>query len=173
MVRRFMMALALVAGVAACAGDAPEEVAPPAPGEPVVITGVDYAYQGVPESVPAGTTLAFTNGAEGEAHELTVYRIDDEETRPLAELVRLPDAESRDLISFVGVSIALPSEDGEVFEGDLTLAEASRYALVCLVPTGVDPQAYVDYARAPGEADPPLGGPLHVAVGMFSELTVE
>lgn len=171
MVRRFGMALALVATVTACSGDAPEEA--DAPGEPVVITGVDYAYQGVPDSVPAGTTLAFTNAAQGEAHELTVYRINDEETRPLAELVGLPNEESRDLISFVGVSIALPGEDGEVFEGDLTLAEPGRYALVCLVPTGVDPQAYVDYARAPSDADPPAGGPLHVALGMFAELPVE
>lgn len=172
MVRTFLVALALVATVAGCADDGPE-VAAPAPGEPVVITGVDYAYQGVPESVPAGTTLAFTNAAQGEVHELAVYRIDDEESRPIEELVRLPDEESAAVIDFRGVSVALPGEDGEVVDGNLAIEESGRYALVCLVPTGADPQAYLDYARALGAIERPSGGPPHTAVGMFAELRVE
>ncbi len=168
--RRFVAAVVLAAGLVACADDeAPESAA----NQPVLISGLDYAFEGVPAAVPAGTTLAFTNASEGEAHEVVVYRIDDEETRPLEELVRLPDEQSRELISFTGVSVALPGEDGEIFDGDLTLAEPGRYALVCFVPTGADPQAYLDFVRAPQEAAPPSGGPPHVTQGMFAELVVE
>ena len=54
---------------------------------------VDYAFEDLPESVPAGTRLAITNSSEAELHELIAFRIPDEETRPVEELVELPDEE--------------------------------------------------------------------------------
>ena len=43
----------------------------------VTIEGVDYAFNDVPTSVPAGTTLEFRNGAPAELHELVVFRLAD------------------------------------------------------------------------------------------------
>ena len=50
------------------------------------VEAVDYAFQGLPESVPAGTKLTFTNSSTAELHELVAMRIPDEEARSLEEL---------------------------------------------------------------------------------------
>lgn len=148
-----------------------------ATGETVEITGVDYSFQGVPESVRAGTELTFTNASEGEVHELVAIRIDDDETRPLEELLGLPEEEAGEVTEFQGVSVALPGEDGMVVEGDLILEEPGTYALLCFIPTGADPQAYRDLLAGPppeGEGPPDIpGGPPHFTNGMVAELTVE
>ena len=47
----------LVAAPAVAQDDAAEPMA-----EPMVVSGVDYAFVGLPTSVPVGTTLAFDNG---------------------------------------------------------------------------------------------------------------
>ena len=147
-----------------------------ASGDATEITGVDYAYEGVPDTVETGTALSFTNGSEGEVHELILLRIDDDESRPLEELVGLAQEEAMEVTQFRGVAVALPGEDGMVVEGDLTLAEPGRYALMCFIPTGADPQVYRDLfaSPTPPEGPPDIeGGPPHVANGMYAELTVE
>ena len=55
-------------------------------------TATEYAFAGLPESVPAGTTLSLVNGGQ-EPHELVAIRIPDEETCPVSELVTLPEEE--------------------------------------------------------------------------------
>ena len=179
--------LALALGLTACGDDDDSATttttettstsAEGAGGETTEITGVDYAYEGVPDSVEAGTTLSFTNGSEGnEVHELILLRVDDEETRPVEELVGLPQEEAMEVTQFQGVAVALPGEDGMVVEGELTVAEPGRYALVCFIPTGADPQVYRDLFASPTPPEGPPdveGGPPHVANGMYAELTVE
>lgn len=58
--------------------------------------------------------------------------------------------------------------------GDGTLSEPGRYAIMCFIPTGVDPQVYVE-ASAATESGPPQSegaGPPHFVNGMRTELTV-
>ena len=190
--------VALTLGLAACGDDdddaatttteAPEDSTTVQPtttestsggasGETVEITGVDYTFQGVPETVSAGTELTFTNASEREVHELVAMRIDDDETRPLEELLGLPEEEAAQVTQFQGVAVALPGEDGMVVEGDLILDEPGTYALLCFIPTGADPQAYRDLMANPpseGEGPPDIpGGPPHFTNGMVAELTVE
>ncbi len=187
--------LTLTLGLAAC-GDSNEDDDAAAPtttvaaqqpttteatgGETVEITGIDYELQGVPESVPAGTELSFTNGSDGEVHELIIFRIKDDETRSVEELAALPESESEAAFTpgppALG-SIALPGEEGMVGVGSTTLTEPGRYALFCFISTGADPQAYADLFAAPpsdseGPPDVP-GGPPHITQGMFAELIVE
>lgn len=145
-------------------------------GDATEITGVDYAFEGVPDSLEAGASLSFTNGSEAEVHEMILLRIDDDETRPMEELVELSEEEAMEVTQLQGVAVALPGEDGMVVEGDLTLAEPGRFALVCFIPTGADPQVYRDlFSGPPPEGPPPdvEGGPPHFTQGMFAELTVE
>jgi len=75
------------------------------------------------------------------------------------------------------VSIAFPGEEGMAVVGSPTLTEPGRYALICAIPTGADPQAYRDLFAAPpsdNEGPPDIpGGPPHFTQGMFAELTVE
>ncbi len=170
--RRVLIALACLALLVAACGD--DEAEP----ESVEIVGINYEYEGVPETLAVGSDLSFRNDADNEVHEIVVVRINDDETRPIEELAQLPPEEGQ-ASTVIGVSVALPGETGTVVEGDdLVLDQPGRYALLCFIPLGSD----VDLARQllsgpppEGEGPPPtLGeGPPHVTAGMFAEFTVE
>ena len=133
------------------------------------VIAADYAYRDVPASVDAGTRLSLLNRSDKEVHELVAVRIPDGEPRAPAELVRDPAALSA---IFGGgrpaaLLIAGPGSDqpGAV-GGDGRLRTPGRYLLVCNIPTGADPRAYLSGGAAPG-------GPPHLAQGMFAELKVQ
>lgn len=144
----------------------------------VEITGEDYSFEDVPETVAPGTELTFTNASGVEAHEMVLVRITDGEERTLEELIELPEEETDDLIEFQGVLVAMPDEDGvnPEAEGDsITVTDPGRYAIVCFIPQGADPAALEEAMAAEEEGPPPdMGdGPPHAALGMAAEFTVE
>lgn len=144
-------------------------------GGPVEIAAVDYAYEGIPDTVAAGTELVLTNESSMEVHELVAIRLPDDETRSVAELVQLPPEEMAAFFPGVAtVLVAAPGEEAIAVEGDGTLTEPGRYAIICVIPTGADPQEYLEAAAA-SEGGPPevAGGPPHIMNGMFGEITVE
>ena len=139
----------------------------------VDVRAVDYAYLDVPTSVAAGTSFALTNESDEEAHELVAVRLPDDEQRPVAELVALPPEDFGPLMDGVRtVVLAAPGDEGIAVVGDGTLAEPGRYALLCIIPTGADPEEYLtSAATSDGPPDVP-GGPPHMVAGMFAEITV-
>jgi hypothetical protein len=141
---------------------------------PTVRVGlVDYAFGGLPATVPVGTKLEVTNGSATELHELVAFRLPDDEQRPIGELVTLPQQEIQPLLGApVMVLIAPPGADGFPVVGDGTLSEPGRYVAICSIPIGADPQAYLDAAAA--SAGPPQvpGGPPHFTQGMYGEFVV-
>jgi hypothetical protein len=153
----------------------PTEDGPAAAGEVLEVEALDYAFAGLPASVPAGTKLSFTNSSEVELHELVAMRLPDSEQRPVAELLALPEEELMGLFPGPPATVLMaPPAGGEQIAavGDGTLEEPGRYALVCFIPTGADPVAYMEQSGPDGPPDVP-GGPPHVAHGMFAELVVE
>jgi hypothetical protein len=143
--------------------------------EPVVVTAVDYDYVGLPDRVAAGTRLILENDSAGEAHELVVIRLPDDETRSVEELVQLPPEELAAFFPNVkAVLLAAPESSGFAAVGNGTLTEPGRYAVICAIPTGADPNEYL-VAAATAENGPPevAGGPPHIVNGMFGEITVE
>lgn len=117
----------------------------------VEVAAVEYAFEDVPESVPAGM-VAFKMANEGEEeHEMILFARAEGETRSFQELVELPEEESEDAVRFVGAAFAPPGADGVVL-ADL---EPGDYAMACFIPVG-------------GGED----GPPHVAEGMLAEFTV-
>lgn len=154
-----------------------EEQSEPAEGEeaaaPVEVTAVDYEFQGLPDSAAAGTVLSIVNESEAELHELVVFRLDDEEERSVEELLALPEGEF-DPGMPTAVLLAAPGAEQITAVGDGTLSEPGRYAVICAIPTGADPAAYMEAAQE-SQAGPPQveGGPPHFTQGMYAELTVE
>ena len=146
-------------------------------GETVEVTLVDYAFEGLPDTVPAGTRLTIVNDSEAELHELVAIRIPDEETRPVSELVTLPDEEIDAIFGDAPpATVLLAPPGGEQVDavGDGTLSEPGRYAVVCFIPTGVDPEAYLNAPPSDGPPEVPgADGPPHAAHGMWAELAVE
>ena len=150
-------------------------------GETVTVEARDYEFVDLPTSVPAGTKFSLNNTSEAELHEFVAIRIPDEETRPVSELVALPEEEVDKIFGSTEpatVILAMPGQTdtpGAVL-GDGTISEAGRYAVVCFIPTGVDPEAYATAEPGPDGGPPSIpgaDGPPHAAQGMFAELTVQ
>ncbi|QYG92333.1 hypothetical protein HC251_07690 [Iamia sp. SCSIO 61187] len=154
------------------AGSGPSEEGPV-----VEVRLVDYSFLDLPERVPAGTRLTITNDSAAELHELVAFRIPDDETRPVEELVTLPEEEIGAIFGEgPPATVLLAPPGGEQIDavGDGTLAEPGRYAVVCFIPTGVDPDAYLN--APPSEEGPPEipgAGPPHLTHGMHAGMIVE
>ncbi|MGD8684264.1 MAG: hypothetical protein PVG27_09970 [Chloroflexota bacterium] len=156
------------------------------------VGGVEYAFTGLPTSVPAGTTLTFTNNG-AEIHELVLARIADGVTESLEELLGM-EAEGRDpmaegLVTMIGDGQPLIAVPGQTADGSFTLAEEGRYVALCFVPTGLDFTTLEELGVDPGtlgpETDPStlppdaaafleevMGNPPHLAMGMVQEFVV-
>ena len=171
--KKHLIVAGLIAALAGIAAGCSGESLPPT-GEPVVVTAVDYGFEGLPEKIRAGTTLALENESSVEVHELVAIRLPDEEERSIDELVQLPPEELAAFFPGVAtVIIAPPGESGFAVEGTGILSEPGRYAVICAIPTGADPDEYMTAAAA-AEGGPPqvAGGPPHLAMGMYGEVTV-
>ncbi len=172
--RSILLGAALATFVACGSDDAssPNAGGDVASGE-IALRAIDHAYLDVPERIRAGSNLTLTNESSVEAHEIVAIRLADDETRSAEELVRLPPDQLGGLMPGVRtVVLAAPDAEGIAVVGDGSLAEPGRYLLVCLIPTGADPDEYLEQA-ATSDGPPDVdGGPPHIAQGMFGELTV-
>ena len=143
------------------------------------VTAADYAFEDLPESVDAGTTLTLKNTSDKELHELVAIWLPDDEKRSVQQLINLPPAEQNAVFGRsqpAMVLIAPPGGDDPIKAlGDGRLTEKGRYAVVCMVPTGANPAAYLAGAQAAGGTTPPqvAGGPPHAVQGMYGEIRVE
>lgn len=143
----------------------------------IEVTAADYKFEGIPASVPDGSRFSLTNSSPSELHEMLVFRLKADEQRPMSELVKLPDDELPSLVEGppVALMMAMPNR-GEMIPalGDGTVSGPGRYAVICTIPTGADPQAYLAAAEAAGPGGPDVaGGPSHMLNGMFAEFTIE
>lgn len=126
--------------------------------ERVDVAAVDYAFEGVPETIAPGTvTFEFSNEGN-EMHEMLMVRYKDPSTT-IEDLMKLSDQEAQKAIDFLGASFGPPGTT-DVENKELT---PGKYALLCFVPVGSTSE------KAARKAD----GPPHVARGMSAEFTVE
>ncbi|MCU1369795.1 MAG: hypothetical protein JWO77_989 [Ilumatobacteraceae bacterium] len=144
----------------------------------VKVIASDYKFEGVPKSVPVGTKLVLQNDSEEELHEMVVIKFPDDEERSIDEVAKLSEAEQDAIFGdAMPAAVQLQAPGGEVIPavGDGTLAEPGRYAIVCFIPVGVDPQEYLDASQANPDGPPeiPNAGPPHFMKGMYTEVTVE
>lgn len=117
----------------------------------VEVTGVEYAFQGIPERLNAGpTTFEFANEGK-EEHELSIFRINDDVTEPLADILKLPEEEAQSKGRPAGGTFAEPGDDGY----KVVDLEPGRYGVICFIPVG-------------GKE----GAPPHFTRGMLAEFTV-
>jgi hypothetical protein len=119
------------------------------------VSATDYAFQGIPPTIAAGTTV-FTLVNDGtEPHELDLYRIDDDTPQPMAELVRLPEAQRNEVLETITSVSTNPASADTVFA---TLIPG-RYGAACFEPKGSTPEKEGI-------------GPPHATLGMVTEFTV-
>ena len=169
--------LAVAPLLAACGDDDDAEAG--SAGDTVDVTAVDFAFEGLPTEVEAGTTVTLHNDSDGEVHELVAWRLPDGEERSAEELLALPEQEIGALLAGppdVGL-LALPGESGHVMSGDGTFAEPGRYLVFCAIPMGAaagDVEAAIAEAQQSDGPPPEIpGGPPHFTAGMFTEIQVD
>ena len=140
-------------------------------GETIVVTAVDYGFEGLPETVPVGTKISLVNGGT-EPHEFVAMLIPAEETRPVEELLQLSEEELGAVFGAAEPATVILAATGQTdvpgaVVGDGTLTEPGRYAIVCFLPVGSDDSILES------EGPPPQGeAPPHAMQGMVAELTV-
>jgi plastocyanin len=182
-----LMVAALAAGPAAA-----QEAEAAAEGPVVEVVGVEYAYEGLPTSVPVGTTLTFTNDG-AEVHEMALSRIADGVTESFEELMAMNaegiDLEAEGLVETVGDGEPILAASGQTAEGSFLLDREGRYVILCFIPTGLETAKLeefgVDISALGPETDPEtfspeaqaflgevLANPPHFTQGMIQEFTV-
>lgn len=179
---RTLTAAVLLLIVPAASTTAQSEEAP-AGGDVLVVTGVEYAFLGLPTSVPVGTRLGFTNSG-AEVHELALYRVADDVTASVEELVAMyfegQDPEAAGLVEMIG-GWPLYAAPGGAAPESFALDREGRYAMICLIPQGLTDIALLEglgpgsdpaQIELPKELQALMGNPPHVALGMVGEFTV-
>jgi hypothetical protein len=117
---------------------------------------VDYAYQGLPATAPAGRIGLRLDNQGTEVHEATIYRRLPDASGTAAEIMALPEEELQSVLEFSGVAFVAPSTTGAV----LLDLEPGEYIVACRLPIGTtDVEQMVD-------------GEPHTTMGMFADLSV-
>jgi hypothetical protein len=136
----------------------------------VTVQAYEYAYRGLPSSVPVASSLAMVN----EVDELAVFRRNQGTTQSWEELLALPDDQALAFVTPIDASFALP---GQSADHAVVLPQEGDYIAVCFVPQGLtsiptdggaSPAASgaLDPSEAPASA--PASGPPHFTLGIGS-----
>lgn len=115
------------ATAAASAGEA-------ASGDTIAVSGKDYAFEGLPTEVAAGSKLSFKNVSDDEDHMLIVVRKNDDTTRDLEDLLKNgTEEEQQTMTTQVGELEAAPGQEAS---GTITLDKPGEYLALCPIPVG-------------------------------------
>jgi hypothetical protein len=125
------------------------------------VTGNEYAFEGLPKTVPAGPVAIGFTDTGAELHELAIYRTKTKDS--LKKVIGLSEREQRKKLEEVGGTFG--------FQGQTTytvaeLSRPGRYAVVCHLPVGSTSE---EAARA-AEQDHAKS---HAEEGMYATFTVE
>lgn len=161
-----ILALALPLALAACGGDdgdggdsttearqTPDAAATtPASGDGeaqlIHVVAKDFEFEGIPDTLPAGSYAIHFENAGTEPHEIQV--VEKLTDTPVEDLLKLPQKKAQKQVKQVGGTFAKPGETAaEAVEMDLTPGD---YVAVCFVSNKKGP---------------------HVLQGMLHEFTVE
>lgn len=127
--------------------------------EVVEFSAIDYGYEGLPSTLPAGvTSFVMSNDSEaGEAHEFSLVKLSDDTELSIQELLEMPEDEAEQHIEAFGGGTFAPAGAAS---GTVTELTPGRWAYVCFIPVGT-------------VGDTEGTGPPHFLEGMAGELTVD
>jgi hypothetical protein len=161
------------------------------------VAASEYAFGGIPEEVPAGPTVINLENIGEQVHEIAIYRINDDVTLTIEELLALPEEEADAMVTFLGENFAFPGDAGHKVV-DFT---PGRHVALCFIPDGTTAENFEQMiaeeegeeaegsipegtmpegSAAPTEGSAPAEGsapggeehPPHFTLGMIQEFTV-
>ena len=124
----------------------------------VQVTGIEYEFQGLPKTLPAGkTAIQFTDGG-AELHMLDLFRIKTKDS--LKKLLALPQKDVAKKVQDIGSADVTTLGGTEYVFADL---KPGRYGAVCFFPVGATSLDALQKSK---------GAP-HWKQGMYQEVTVQ
>ena len=101
----------------------------------IEVTTADYSFTGLPTEIGAGAAIVSMDNTGEEFHEVAFYRVNDDVTESLDELLALPEEEVETKVTRKGGAFGPP---GATSFGTVNLDEAGRYVVICRAPAGND-----------------------------------
>ena len=130
-------------------------------------TATEYAYAGVPETIPAGPTIINMTNLGDEFHEFILFRKADGVTDGPIDIVSLPEEEMMAKASFAAAAFGPPDA---VAHGVADLAPGDYFA-ICFLPENATPEVMAQM-DGPDSPLPEGAGAPHFSHGMVIEFTV-
>jgi hypothetical protein len=95
------------------------------------VTGVEYAFEGLPKTLPPGPVAIRFTDTGAEWHELRISRIKSKDSAK--EIASLPEKEARKKVEQTGATFA---RQGQTSYTIADLSKPGRYVVVCFLPVG-------------------------------------
>lgn len=131
----------------------------------VAVEAENYAFNNIPDTMPAGETLVQFTNVGTELHEVLILRPNDGVTESLEEILALPEDEAQGMVTTVAQGFAMPGEESWT----TARLDPGAYVAICFIPEGFTPEAMAEMEATGAE---PEGAP-HFTLGMVKEFTVE
>jgi hypothetical protein len=106
------------------------------PGQQLPVTAIDYGYQGIPATLPAGVTkIKMTNAAPKEGHMMVIAKLTAAgEAMELDKILALPDKKAVKYIDYKNAAF-MQAEAGATGYAPINLTPG-KYAYMCFFPQG-------------------------------------
>jgi hypothetical protein len=106
------------------------------PGTKVPVTAIDYEYQGVPATLPAGVAkFKMTNAAPKEGHMMAVFKVrPGNESMDINKILALPDKKAGKIVDFSNAAF-MEAEPGDSGYAPINLTPG-KYIYACFFPEG-------------------------------------
>lgn len=106
------------------------------PGSQLAVTALDYKYEGIPATLPAGVTkIKMTNAAPGEDHMMAIVKLTAAgEAMELDKILALPEKKQGKYLDFSNAAF-MEAEAGEAGYAPINLTPG-KYAYACFFPQG-------------------------------------
>jgi hypothetical protein len=126
----------------------------------VDVTGIEYTFQGLPKTVPAGTVaIRFTNNG-AELHELDIFGVKSKDS--VKKIAGLSEKERAKKVEEVANTFAT---QGQTSYAIADLSKPGRYGVVCHLPVGSTSEQAAEHPAHHGKS--------HAQEGMYATITVE
>jgi hypothetical protein len=125
------------------------------------VTGIEYEFQGLPKTVPAGTVAIRFTDTGAELHELDVFQVKSKDS--VKKIIGLSEKEQGKQIQEVASTFAT---QGQTSYAIADLSKPGRYGVVCHLPVGsTTKQAAEQAAKKHAKT--------HAQEGMYATIAVE